>query len=221
MASENNLNPEIHKQMVRLGILIGGGGRLPAIHERTLNPDSLAEIAVVISFKKQSKGIEWAREHGIPTHYLRWSEFKAAGKSRQDYDMELVRILREHRVALVVSAGWGLLLTGQFISCFPYTINVHPALLTDTLEPSITTSSGQVIPVFRGNDALDLALEARVPVTGCTVHYVTEEMDCGPVIMQREVPLYPDDTHDTLAARVHVADDEILSQAIEIVCAKF
>jgi phosphoribosylglycinamide formyltransferase-1 len=214
------MSPELRGRRVKLGILIGNGGRLKSIWKGTQHLTALSELAVVVSFKKQSPGIEWAQKMNIPAYTLRWTEFKEAGKSREEFDTHLASILIGHGVELVVIAGWGLLLTRGFLEVFPNRIiNVHPALLTDTLqETKIRTHGEEYIPVFRGNHALEQALGAGVETTGCTVHYVTEEMDVGPVILRREVAIRPGDDLDTLAERVHAAEDEILPQAIEEVC---
>ncbi len=204
--------------LIKIAALIGGGGRLKVIEAGTRVPDAGVELALVVSFKRHSAGLEWAREQGIPTEYLRWSEWKARGHSRLEFDAALAELLHAHAIELVVLAGWGLLLSPRFLTQFPNRIiNVHPALLTDQIADEVALEDGRHIPVFRGNHALEEAWEADVLVTGCTVHYVTTEMDVGPIILKREVPRLPDDTLEMLTNRVHAAEDEILPQAIEIV----
>lgn len=204
---------------LRLAVLIGGGGRLRAIYEGVQRPDSKGQIALVISFKKESPGLEWARTQGLNGRYWRWSEWRKAGHSRAEYDTALADLLVEHQIDLVVLAGWGLLLQPEFLARWAgRVINVHPALLTPTLEPEVRLEDGRTIPVFRGNHAIELALAAGVDTTGCTVHYVTAEMDAGPILLKREVPIYPHDTLATLTDRIHKAEDELLPQGIEIAC---
>ncbi len=204
---------------MKIAALIGGGGRLPAIYAGTQKPDALAELALVVSFKRKSSGLEWARELGLPAEYFRWIDWKAQNKQRAEFDLALAELLHARQIELIVLAGWGLLLSPAFLEQFPNRlINVHPALLTDNLAEEVSLEDGRRIPVFRGNYALEEAWKAGVPVTGCTVHYVTSEMDVGPVILKREVPRLPNDTLETLSERVHAAEDEILPQAIEIVC---
>lgn len=208
-------------QKVKIAVLIGGGGRLEAIYRATQNPDSQAEIALVVSFKRQSPGLEWAETQGLKTEHLRWTDFKQKGRSRTEYDAALTELLQAHAVELVVLAGWGLLLTRAFLEAFAKrVINVHPALLTDTYQTKVRLDNGDFVPVFRGNDALEKALHSGVNVTGCTVHFVTRQMDTGPIVVKREVRIYPNDTLETLAARVHRVEDEILPPAIEQVCAQ-
>lgn len=207
------------KSKKRLAVLIGGGSRLPAIYEGSKQPGSSAEIALVLSFKKCSSGLEWAKEQGLEARYWRWSDWKAAGHSRIEFDNSLATLLQEYQIDLVVLAGWGLLLGEPFLEKFPgRIINVHPALLTETFESHITLANGRSIPVFRGNHAIEEVLAAGIDTTGCTVHYVTGLMDAGLILLQREVPILPGDTYDTLAGRIHAAEDELLPQAIEIAC---
>lgn len=206
---------------IRLAALIGGGGRLKAIAEGTAGAGSRAGLELVVSFKNYSAGLEWAREQGFPGQYHRWSDWKAAGKTRLEFDLALAKILEESRVGLVVLAGWGLMLSPEFLARFPgRVINIHPALLTETALEKITLSSGITLPVFRGHRALEEAWEAGVPFTGCTVHYVTPAMDVGPVLLSREIPRLPGDTLETLSGRVHQAEDELLPRAIELACEK-
>lgn len=206
---------------VKIAVLIGGGGRLEAIHWATQAPDSHAEIALVVSFKRQSPGLEWASGQGLKTEYLRWTDFKRESHNRVEYDAALTALLQAHSIELVVLAGWGLLLTRVFLEAFAgRIINVHPALLTDTFQTKVRLYNGHFVPVFRGNDALEEALRSGVSVTGCTVHYVTRQMDTGPILVKREVRIHPNDTLETLAARVHRVEDEILPLAIENVCAQ-
>ena len=169
---------------IKLAVLIGGGGRLEAIYKGTQQPQSRAEIALVVSFKRQSSGMEWATKQGLNAQYLRWADFKQAGRSRAEYDAALAQLLQAHRIELVVLAGWGLLLTPAFLDRFAgRIINVHPALLTATAQAKFRLANGHFVPVFRGNDALEKALHSGVNTTGCTVHYVTRQMDTGPLIM--------------------------------------
>lgn len=204
---------------IRLGVLIGGGSRLPGIVAGVKRPDSRAEISLVLSFKKKSPGLDWAIEQGLPARPWRWSEWKAKGYSREEYDLALALVLEENRIDLIVLAGWGLLLSPAFIERFKSRIiNVHPALLTETFDSQVTLSDGRSIEVFRGNNAIELALAAGGDTTGCTVHYVTDQMDAGPILLKQEVPILPDDTFDSLAERIHAMEDRLLPEGIELAC---
>ena len=205
----------------KVAVLIGNGGRLQAIVAGTQIAGSRAELALVVSYKQYSVGLEWARQNGLAAQYLGWADWKAKAQSRAEFDIALADLLEQHKIELVVLAGWGLLLSPPFLARFPgRLINVHPALLTATLADKVALSDGRLIPVFRGNHAIEEAWAAKVPVTGCTVHYVTEEMDIGPVILKREVPRLPDDTLESLKAHIHAAEEEILPLAIQLVCQK-
>ena len=204
---------------IKLAVLIGGGGRLAAIHRGTKEPGSKAEIGLILSYKRQSPGLEWAEANGLETTYLRWVDYKKEGRTRVEYDTALVKLLQEHQIELIVLAGWGLLLTSVFLEAFAgRIINIHPALLTDTYQTKVRLENGHFSPVFRGNDAIEKALHSGISTTGCTVHFVTRQMDTGPVIIKREVRIHPNDTVETLGARVHRVEDEILPIAIEKVC---
>ncbi|HEX2912381.1 MAG TPA: phosphoribosylglycinamide formyltransferase [Chloroflexia bacterium] len=206
-----------NKPKVKIAVLIGGGSRLPAIYSSLQKPASSAELVLVLSYKKQSTGLEWAIEQGLNARYWRWSEWRAAGHSRSEYDAALAELLLAQGVELVVLAGWGLLLTHAFLDRFPNRIiNVHPALLSETFESYVKLEDGSQIEVFRGNNAIELALQAGVSVTGCTVHYVTEEMDAGPILLRQEVPVLPGDTVESLGERIHAAEDQLLPQGIEL-----
>lgn len=201
---------------VKIAVLIGGGGRLPAIYRGTQAADSSAELALVVSFKRASTGLEWAKEQNLAATYLRWVDFKKKGHTRQEFDAALSQLLREYQIELIVLAGWGLLLTAEFFKDWQNRIiNIHPALLTPTFEKKVRLENGHFIPVFRGNDAIELALAAGVNCTGCTVHYVTTVMDTGPIIIKKEVPIYHNDSLENLTNRIHKAEDEILPIAIE------
>jgi phosphoribosylglycinamide formyltransferase 1 len=206
---------------VRIAVLIGGGGRLPAVYDATKQKDSAAEIALVVSFKRHSEGIRFAQSHHLKAEYCRWLDYKKQGYTREQFDGVLIELLKSQQIEMVVLAGWGLILSPAMVKAFEgRMINVHPALLTATLQPEVTLNDGRKIPVLRGNHAVEMALEIGLDTTGCTVHYVTEEMDVGKVILKKEVPVLTGDTAESLYERVHAAEDEMLPQAIEIVCRK-
>jgi phosphoribosylglycinamide formyltransferase-1 len=120
-------------------------------------------------------------------------------KSREELDEQIVQTLRQYDVEWVVMAGWMRLVTSVFIDAFPdKIINIHPSLL----------------PSFKGGRAVEEALATGVKITGCTVHLVCLEMDSGPIVMQAAVPVLPDDTSETLHARIQVQEHRILPQAI-------
>jgi len=150
-----------------------------AVRDGTI-PD--AEIAIVISDKAAAPGLALARERGIETVAI-----ERRGRNREEHEREIIAALRERQVDLVCLAGYMRLLSPCFVEAFRGRIlNIHPSLL----------------PAFPGLDAQRQALEHGVKITGCTVHYVNEELDAGPIILQRAVEVCDDDTVETLSARI-------------------
>jgi phosphoribosylglycinamide formyltransferase-1 len=185
----------------RLGVLISGrGSNLQTILAAIRRGDLDATVAVVISNRADAPGLAHARVSGIPTEVLDHRAFRA----RTDYDAALVECLRRSDVGLVCLAGFMRLLGPVFVHAFPHAIlNVHPSLL----------------PAFPGVDAQRQALAHGVKVAGCTVHFVTEELDAGPIVAQAAVPVLPDDTPDTLAGRILVEEHRLYPRAIALVLA--
>jgi phosphoribosylglycinamide formyltransferase-1 len=182
----------------RLGILISGrGSNFEAIADRIVRGELPAEIAVVISNRPDAHGLEAARRRGLPAVSL-----PSRGLDREVYDRMLIEELRHHQVELVCLAGFMRLLSAGFIRAFPQRIlNIHPSLL----------------PAFPGLDAQQQALEHGVKITGCTVHFVDEDLDAGPIILQRAVPVEDDDTVETLSARILAEEHRVYTEAIRIV----
>jgi phosphoribosylglycinamide formyltransferase-1 len=182
----------------RLGILLSGrGSNFEAIADNVRHGRLAAEIAVVISNRPEARGIEAARSRGLTSVVL-----PSKGVARQEYDRRVVAELQRHRVDLVCLAGFMRLLSAEFCRAFPLRVlNIHPSLL----------------PAFPGLHAQRQALEHGVKISGCTVHFVDEQLDAGPIILQAAVPVLDDDTDDTLAARILVEEHRIYSQAIALV----
>ena len=185
----------------RLGILISGrGSNMLAIGEAIAAGRLDATIAVVVSSRADAPGLERAAAAGIPTAVV---SAKAHG-SREACDRAIVDVLRGHDVELVCLAGYMRLVTPGFVEAFPNAIlNVHPSLL----------------PAFPGLDAQYQAWEHGVRVSGATVHFVTAELDAGPIVMQSAVPVEDGDTADALAARILVEEHRIYPAAIARVLA--
>jgi phosphoribosylglycinamide formyltransferase-1 len=183
----------------RIGVLLSGrGSNFEAL------ADSVAagrvpnvEIAIVISNREGAPGIEKARERGIPARVL-----PSKGLQREEYDRLVVAALQEKQVELVCLAGFMRLLSPYFVAAFPGRIlNIHPSLL----------------PAFPGLEAQRQALEHGVKFTGCSVHFVDENLDAGPVILQAVVPVLDDDTEQTLSDRILREEHRIYSEAVRIV----
>ena len=189
--------------MKRLGVLISGrGSNFEAIAE-SVAKGALGvlgvEIAVVISNRAEARGLESALARGLNAVCL-----PSKGLDREVYDRMLVAQLHKHDVDLVCLAGFMRLLSAGFIREFPDRIlNIHPSLL----------------PSFPGLDAQHQALAHGVKITGCTVHFVDEDLDAGPIVIQAAVPVRDDDTEETLAARILNEEHRIYAEAIGIVIA--
>jgi len=183
---------------VRLGILISGrGSNFEAIANSIARRKLEAEIAIVISNRADAAGLEIARQRGIPMRVI-----ASAGLEREAYDKLLIEELRTHEVELVCLAGFMRLLSAHFIRAFPNRIlNIHPSLL----------------PAFPGLDAQRQALEYGVKITGCTVHFVDEFLDSGPIIIQSAVPVLDNDTVESLSARILTQEHLIYSKAIQYI----
>jgi phosphoribosylglycinamide formyltransferase-1 len=182
----------------RLGILISGrGSNFQAIADHIAEGDLDAEIAVVISNRADARGLEVAQERGIPRLRL-----PSRGVPREDYDRRLAQELKSHDVDLVCLAGFMRLLSAALIREFPMRIlNIHPSLL----------------PAFPGLDAQRQALEHGVKITGCTVHFVDEDLDAGPIVRQAAVAVESNDTVETLSARILKEEHRLYAEAIRVV----
>ena len=160
-----------------------------------------AEIAVVISNKQGVPALERAERHGLTTVFLDPKSVADTPNPRQAYDQKLLETLQHHQVQLVVLAGYMKIVTSVLIDSYESRImNIHPALL----------------PSFPGLDAQRQALDHGVKVSGCTVHFVTEGMDTGPIILQRAVPVEEGDTADTLSERILKEEHGLLPRAIRL-----
>lgn len=183
----------------RVGILISGRGSnmialADAVREERI-PN--AEIAIVISDQADAAGLDNAKERGIETLVI-----ERRGRKREEHDREIVAAFEAKNVDLVCLAGYMRVLSREFIAAYGGRIlNIHPSLL----------------PSFPGLDAQRQALEHGVKVTGCTVHFVDETLDGGPVIAQRAVPVHETDTVETLSARILVEEHKLYPETVSLV----
>jgi len=182
----------------RLGILLSGRGSNFEAIARSIEEGRLnAEIAVVISNRAEAPGIEIALARGLKAVHI-----SSKGLDREAYDAQLVKELKENHVELVCLAGYMRMLSASFVREFPMRIlNIHPSLL----------------PAFPGLDAQHQAFEYGVKISGCTVHFVDEQLDHGPIVLQAHVPVLATDDSDTLAARILKEEHRIYSEAVAIV----
>lgn len=184
--------------MVSVGVLISGSGtNLQAILDRVAAGTLDCRVAVVIANRATAGGLERARRAGVPTRVL---DHRTA-PTREAYDQALVDVLREAGVELVVLAGFDRLVTRVLLAAFAGRVmNIHPALL----------------PAFRGLHAQRQALAYGARIAGATVHFVDEETDHGPIILQGAVVVGPDDTEEALAQRILEVEHEIYPAAIQL-----
>jgi phosphoribosylglycinamide formyltransferase-1 len=184
----------------KIGILISGrGSNMMAIGRACQSDEIPAEIALVVSNKASAPGIMWATEQGLATAVLPHGDFS----DRPSHDRAVVERLRAAGVEWVCLAGYMRLLSGEFVAAFPNRVlNIHPALL----------------PSFAGLHGQQQAFDWGVRVSGCTVHMVDEELDHGPIVVQRVVPVLDDDDADSLSARIleqeHLAYPEALRRLL-------
>ena len=181
----------------RVAVLISGrGSNMASLIEAAKADDYPAEIVLVVSNRPDAPGLTHARNHGIATAVVDHTRY---GKDREAFERALQDVLVAHRIDLVCLAGFMRLLTPWFVGQWPERmLNIHPALL----------------PAFKGLHTHERALAAGVKTHGATVHFVSAEMDSGPIIAQAEVPVLDGDTPDTLAARVLEAEHRIYPQAL-------
>lgn len=192
------------KKKIKLAVLIGRGGRLPAIY-KCIKRDPLVGLVLVVSHKRESFGIEPAKKWGIESFYFRLADWKKKKRSRKAYERELAKILKKRKIDLIVMAGWDLVMSGEFLKHFPNRVmNIHPALC----------------PAFPGVEAEKRALDYGVKYTGCTLHFVDEGVDTGPIILQRVIEVKPNDTVESLQKKIHPKEEEILCQGIKLFARK-
>lgn len=184
--------------MVRIGALVSGSGsNLQSIIDACERRDIDGEVSIVISNIPGVYALERAQKKGIPTRVISHKDHP----DRESFDMELAEILKYFQVDLVALAGFMRVLTPAFLRQFPGRImNIHPALL----------------PSFPGLEVRQKAIDYGVRFSGCTVHFVDEGVDTGPIIIQAVVPVYPDDTEDELKDRILRLEHRIYPQAIAL-----
>jgi phosphoribosylglycinamide formyltransferase 1 len=185
--------------MHNIGILLSGRGSNFLAIADSIKAGRIpnARIAVVISNKADAPGIDAARQRGLEALVV-----PSKGRQRDEHDAEIVRELKARDVALVCLAGYMRLLSAGFVQAFPHRIlNIHPSLL----------------PAFPGLDAQKQAFEYGAKVSGCTVHFVDEALDHGPIVVQRAVPVLPDDDDHSLASRILEQEHIAYTEAINLV----
>lgn len=184
--------------LLKLGVLISGNGsNLQSIIDNIEKGTLRAVIKIVISNNPDAYGITRAKKHGIPVVVLKNGDFK----NKEAFDSELINTLKKHDVELVTLAGFMRIISPRFLQAFPGRVmNIHPALL----------------PSFPGLHGQKQAVDYGVKISGCTVHFVDEGVDTGPIIIQSSVPVLDGDTEDTLAVRILKEEHSIYPRAIQL-----
>jgi len=178
-------------------LVSGRGTNLQAIIEAVEEGKIAGEIKVVMSDNPDAYALKRAQQYHIDTRYIHFKEFK----NREDYDKEIIKILKEKKIELVALAGYMRILSPYFIRTYKNKIiNIHPALL----------------PSFPGLHAQRQTLEYGAKVSGCTVHFVDEGVDSGPIILQKAVEVSDDDTEESLAEKILKEEHQIYPRAIQL-----
>ncbi len=178
-------------------LLSGRGSNFEAIYKNSTSADSPYEIALVVSDKRKAKGLTTADEFGIPTNFVRPRDFS----SKTAYEKKLIELFEKFKIDLICLAGFMRIISPTLINKYPARIiNIHPSLL----------------PLFPGLEAQRQALEAGAEVSGCTVHFVDEGVDSGPIIMQARVRIEKDDSEESLSTRILSEEHRIYSEVIRL-----
>jgi phosphoribosylglycinamide formyltransferase-1 len=188
---------------LKLGLLASGSGtNFAAIAQAIANQELNAQIPILIYNNPNAKVKERAQRWQVPTQLLNHRDFQ----SREALDRAIVEVFQQHQVEWIIMAGWMRIVTPVLLEAFPNrVINIHPSLL----------------PSFKGIKAVEQALVAGVKVTGCTVHIASVDVDSGPILIQAAVPILPDDTLETLHARIQIQEHKILPVAIALAAKKY
>jgi phosphoribosylglycinamide formyltransferase-1 len=186
------------KKKGRIAIFLSGrGSNFVAIHDNITAKKINAEVVLVFSNKKDAPGLKIARERGLKTLFLNSKEYQ----SREAYDEAIIKEIKKRNVDLICLAGYMKILTAQFCNAFINRIlNIHPALL----------------PSFPGLHVQQKAIDWGVRYSGATVHFVTADVDMGPIILQAVVPVLQNDTEDSLSARILEQEHKIYPEAVKL-----
>jgi phosphoribosylglycinamide formyltransferase-1 len=193
-------------------MISGSGSNLQALIDAIESKQLMGvEIAVVISNRADAYGLQRALRHQCPSVYIPWTR----KTQQQAVEAKILHILHTFEVDLIILAGWLRIFSPGFIEHFPCRIiNLHPALLPDNGADTYITNDGTVIPALRGLHVVRQAIELNLHITGSTVHYVTPEVDAGPVLARVEISIAPDDTEETLHERLKEQEHRLIVEAV-------
>lgn len=190
----------LHKPRVAV-LASGRGSNLQALIDAIERGNLSATISLVLSNKEEALALERARRHGLQAIFIDPGPFKGQPQARESYDQAVLEVLQKHDIELVVLAGYMRIITPVLINAFPHRMmNIHPSLL----------------PSFTGLDVQRKALDWGVKVAGCTVHFVTDGVDEGPIVLQASVPVMEEDTPETLSARILKEEHRIYPEAVQL-----
>lgn len=194
------------KQKIKVAILISGrGSNMQKLIEACENPNFPAEIIVVGANKSDALGLEYAKSKSIKTFVIEHKNFAKFENPREEFDKALHQEIIKYDVEIICLAGFMRLLSKWFVDKWHNKIiNIHPSLLPD----------------FKGANAVEDALKSGVKISGCTTHFVSVEMDAGPIIMQAQVPVSLDDNSETLSQKILIKEHEIYPLTLKKVCNK-
>ena len=212
MSKNEPRHAEEDSSPLRIAVLISGSGsNLQALIDASESGQLPGvEIVLVVSNQADAVGLQRALKHKLPALYLPW-------KQREEAEARLIALLHLFQVDLIVLAGWMRIFTASFVTQFPCRIiNLHPALLPDDgMSKTYVTSSGVEVPALRGLHVVKQALDADMKVTGSTVHYVTPEVDAGPVLCREEVTIEEGDTEETLHEQIKRVEHRLIVEAVK------
>jgi phosphoribosylglycinamide formyltransferase-1 len=194
------------KEKIKVAILISGrGSNMQKLIEACENPNFPAEIIVVGANKDNALGLEYAKSKSIKTFVIEHKNFAKFENPREEFDKALHQEIIKYDVKIICLAGFMRLLSKWFVDKWQNKIiNIHPSLLPD----------------FKGANAVEDALKSGVKISGCTTHFVSVEMDAGPIIMQAQVPVSPDDNIENLSQKILIKEHEIYPLTLKKVCNK-
>lgn len=194
------------KEKIKVAILISGrGSNMQKLIEACENPNFPAEIIVVGANKSDALGLEYAKSKSIKTFVIEHKNFAKFENPREEFDKALHQEIIKYDVKIICLAGFMRLLSKWFVDKWHNKIiNIHPSLLPD----------------FKGANAVEDALKSGVKISGCTTHFVSVEMDAGPIIMQAQVPVSLDDNSETLSQKILIKEHEIYPLTLKKVCNK-
>lgn len=204
---------------MRLAVLLSGSGsNLQALLDaQAAGALGDVEIVLVLADRTDAYGVQRALQQGVAAAVVPLQRPRH-GPSRTQWEQRLAAVIAAFAPDLLLLSGFMRVLSPQFLAHFPgRIINQHPALLPDTSADTVITRNGLVIPALRGAHVVADAMRLGLPVTGCTVHYVTSTVDDGPILARAEVPVLPDDDEATLHERIKIAERQLVVEVVRAI----